>query len=73
MVSTRLLETCRGLKETYYIKEMCVKLVTYQKLYRDARSAKYKKYRIRVSPNHFPQPTGVTVCNLCYSYVYKMS
>ena len=22
---------------------MCVKLVTYQKLYRDARSAKYKK------------------------------
>jgi len=27
----------------YYIKELCVKLVTYQKFYRDARSAKYKK------------------------------
>ena len=27
----------------YYIKELCVKLITYQKLYRDARSAKYKK------------------------------
>ena len=26
----------------YYIKELFVKLVTYQKLYRDARSAKYK-------------------------------
>jgi len=25
----------------YYIKELCVKLVTYQKLNRDARSAKY--------------------------------
>jgi hypothetical protein len=25
----------------YYIKELCVKFVTYQKSYRDARSAKY--------------------------------
>jgi hypothetical protein len=42
MMSTCLLETRRGLKKTYYIKELCVKLVTYQKLYRDAQSAKYK-------------------------------
>jgi len=41
MMSTCLLETCRGLKQTYYIKEFCVKLVTYQKIYQDARSAKY--------------------------------
>jgi len=27
----------------YYIKELCIKLVTYQKLYRDARSGKYYK------------------------------
>jgi len=26
-----------------YIKEMCVELVTYQKFYRVARSAKYKR------------------------------
>jgi len=32
MMSTCLLETCRGLKYTYYIKEMCVNLVTYRKL-----------------------------------------
>ena len=25
----------------YHIKELCVKLVTYQNLYRDARSVKY--------------------------------
>ena len=31
MMSTCLLETCRGLKWTYYMKELCVKLVTYQK------------------------------------------
>ena len=31
MMSTRLLETCRGLKETHFVKELCVKLVTYQK------------------------------------------
>jgi hypothetical protein len=31
MMSMCLLETCRGLKQTYYIKELCVKLVTYQK------------------------------------------
>jgi hypothetical protein len=43
MMNTCLLETCRGLKEAYYIEESCVKLVTYQKLYRDERAAKYKK------------------------------
>ena len=32
IMSTCLLETCRGLKYTYYIKELYVKLVTYQKL-----------------------------------------
>ena len=33
LMKTRcLLETCKGLKQTYYIKEMCVKLVTYQEL-----------------------------------------
>ena len=42
MISTCLLETCRRLKKSYYIKELCVKLVTHQKLHRDARSAKYK-------------------------------
>jgi len=26
----------------YYVKELCVKLVTYQMSYHDARSAKYK-------------------------------
>jgi len=30
-MSTCLLETCRGLKWTYYIEELCIKLVTYQK------------------------------------------
>jgi len=30
MMSACLLETCRGLKKTYCIKELCVKLVTYQ-------------------------------------------
>jgi len=29
----------------YYIKELCVKLVTYQKLHRDAWSAKYIKIK----------------------------
>ena len=43
MMSTCFLETCKELKYRYYIKELCVKLVTCQKLYRDARSAKYKK------------------------------
>jgi len=33
MMSMCLLETCRGLKYTYYIKELFVKLVTYQKLF----------------------------------------
>ena len=42
-MSTCWPETCRGLKLTYCIKELCVKFVTYQKLYQDARSAKYKK------------------------------
>jgi len=27
-MSTCLLETCRGMKYTYYIKELCVKMVT---------------------------------------------
>ena len=50
MMSTCLLETCRGLKETCYIKELCVKLVTCQKLYGDARSAKYifKKKQVQL-------------------------
>ena len=42
MMSTCFLETCRGLKGKHYIKELCVKLVIYKKLYRDAPSAKYK-------------------------------
>jgi len=42
LMSTSLFETWGGLKEKHYIKELCVKLVTYRKLYRDARSAKYK-------------------------------
>ena len=46
MMSTCLLETCRGLKWTYYIKGLCVKLVTYQKLCRDAWSVKYKRNSI---------------------------
>ena len=39
----------------YYVKELCVKLVTYQKLYRDARSAKYKtlsKYLSLIKQEH---------------------
>jgi len=35
---------------SYYIKELCVKLVPYQKLYRDTRSSKYKKV-LRVITN----------------------
>ena len=43
MMSTCMLETCKGLNGTCYIKELCVSFVAYQKLYRDARSAKYIK------------------------------
>ena len=44
MMSTSLHETCRGLKQTYYrLTELWVKLVTYRKLHRDARSAKCEK------------------------------
>jgi len=35
----------------YYVKELCIKLVTYQKLHRDARSAEYKIISDRLTFN----------------------
>ena len=51
MMNTCLLETCRGLKYTYYIKELCVHLVTYQRLYQEARSAKYSLLQQIITAN----------------------
>ena len=46
MMSRCLPESCRGLKKTYYIKELCVKLVAYQKLTKILLSKIYSIYRV---------------------------
>jgi len=48
----------------YYRKELCVRLVTYQKFYRDARSAEYKILAcltLKVTSLRF----FATLCTIC--------
>ena len=54
-MSTCLLETCIGLKQTYYIEELCVKLVTYQKknLISYCIILAYRRPRIPCNNSHY--------------------